>query len=208
MESLAGPDLGGFRLLVDRRGFLASADRRRQRTDVIAVPSGVSFVWDSHGPVVSSRRPRVRGPVYAVEPCRLGDRSHLLLFTPAGQRSWINGVLVAPVSVLEIGDEVVLGYDWGLVVTRFRATPVRRATELEVGRSCPVCRGPIEADTTVLVCDCGTAVHLQGDEVPERERLECALVSSSCTTCRNELPFEAGYAWLPEDLDVDRSVAS
>lgn len=51
----------------------------------------------------------------------------------------------------------------------------------------------------VYACvNCGTALHLQGEETPLETRLECALAVSQCPVCQQQITMAAAYTWTPE----------
>jgi hypothetical protein len=68
-----------------------------------------------------------------------------------------------------------------------------------VGRECPICRLKLVEGVRVYVCpQCKSAMHLQSDETPEEDRLECAASVSCCPACQTKIEMEPGFRTQPE----------
>ncbi len=106
----------------------------------------------------------------------------------------LNGFPVARLAVLDDGDRL----RWGehvVIVERDRVVRVQDVPPESVGKDCPVCRVPFTAGTRVVLCSrCGAAQHLEGKEVPERDRLECARLNPECPLCGEETLLEEDTA--------------
>ena len=124
-----------------------------------------------------------------------------MLIPGEGQTAGVlhNGSEALPVNVLRVGDEIrVNGVD--LFVSRQRGQRVCAASEAQIGQSCPLCRSSITTGQRIYSCACGTALHLEGDEVPEADRLVCAELASTCPTCSQSIEFAQGLEWQPEEV--------
>jgi hypothetical protein len=123
----------------------------------------------------------------------------LLMITSPGSRVRVNGLAAPLVAPLSLGDQIQLDSGGVLHVSRVqRAVPMPPPAEL-IGKPCEVCLVPFTAETRLLVCpSCGAARHMEGEEVPRDERLECAALGA-CIRCESDLPQTDGLAFLPED---------
>ena len=84
---------------------------------------------------------------------------------------------------LRVGDRLNLGPDVALHVTTYQIPELGPPTADRVGKECPVCRIPFEADSRVFTCGtCATQMHLQGEEKPEPGRMSLAGPESIATS--------------------------
>jgi len=132
-----------------------------------------------------------------VEIVRDGSRPLVLLRRGAAESVRVNGLPAAELSVLRLRDEVRIGARDALHLTVWCETRIGPAPEERQGDLCPVCRTPL-AQAPVYQCPCGLFLHLMGDEVPERDRLECARTRSTCSQCEQEIRLVGGYLYEPE----------
>jgi len=138
------------------------------------------------------------GPVFELLAGSGGEQ--LLMLAPPGSSARLNGLPAPLVAPLALGDQVMLDAGSVLHVSRFHSAAARPTPAELVGSPCAVCLTPFTADTQVRVCPiCGSACHLEGESVPEDERLECARLGGACPQCQTELPETDGYAFWPED---------
>ena len=121
------------------------------------------------------------------------------MFTRPGSRVRVNG-LPAPIVVpLSLGDQLGLDPEHLLHVSRMNQTAPVPAPAWLIGKSCEVCLLPFTAESPVVLCSsCGAGRHLQGEEVPTQERLECASLGG-CPNCESESPQTGDLAYVPED---------
>jgi len=132
------------------------------------------------------------------EPIAEGRGKTLLMLNAPGGRSRLNGVPAPLVAPLSIGDQVAIDARTVLHVSRLqRMAPTRPSAEI-VGVRCEVCLLPFSAETLVVLCPfCGNARHMENEDVPEEDRLECASLGP-CPHCNSELPASDGYVYWPE----------
>jgi len=84
-------------------------------------------------------------------------------------------------------------------VTLFNKVTIGPPTENEIGEECRFCRTKIISGKRVYTChSCGRPLHLEEEEKPESERLQCALLCTACPTCETPILREQGYSYLPE----------
>jgi len=194
-QPVADPRTPGFHLFVES---LASGVSTVADLPVLEVPAGVSYLAPAREPLaLVTRKPRT--PAFVFEPLRAGDqeggRARLLLLTPAGLRARLNGSAVPRLALLKVADQLQLDARAVLHVTEYRRAGAVSVTPELVGNPCGVCRLPLTAETTVVVCTCGLPLHLEGPPKPAGERLECALLGCSCGA---EVRLESGHVWEPE----------
>lgn len=130
----------------------------------------------------------------------------LLLVSPPGVSTRVNGLRPPLVALLEPGDQVVVG-DGPLLHAsrRVSAGPVPAPASL-AGRPCAVCLGPIEAEAPIVACHvCASPRHLEGEDVPADERLVCGDLGP-CPECLTERPRESGLAYMPETPETPETL--
>jgi hypothetical protein len=139
----------------------------------------------------------VSAPVF--EPIAGGRGETLLMLNAPGSRARVNGVPAPLVAPLSIGDQVAVDAHSVLHVSRLQSVaPVHPPAGI-VGTTCEICLVPFTAKTLVVRCPyCGNARHMEGEDVPEEDRLVCASFGA-CPHCQAELPASDGYAYWPED---------
>jgi hypothetical protein len=106
----------------------------------------------------------------------------------------------ARVALLSEKDVVQLPQtDRALHVTVFNRVRVGPVSEEFIGRGCLVCRSPFRQGQVVYVCyRCGDPMHLEAEDVPEKQRLRCAAVTSECRSCGSAVVLQEGYTYIPE----------
>ncbi len=125
----------------------------------------------------------------------------LLMVNPAGLPLKVNGRPAPPLSLLKEKDEVSPGPLATVVahVVLHHNPRIGPPDKGEIGKPCLLCNSRIIRDTTLYrCCRCGKALHLEGDDKPEKVRLECARICSECPACRTPIVFETGYRYTPE----------
>jgi hypothetical protein len=158
-----------------------SADAREY--DVLPVPSAPS------SPI---------GEDILLEPVELQRRHYLLMLQDrnADNMARHNGQAALPVTLLRVKDEVRTAAGTFFVSSR-RGQSVFPPQEEHLGIQCPLCSVPIEKDTLLYACGCGTLLHCEDETKPEDQRLECARMLSSCPKCRQPIDFSTGLTWEP-----------
>ena len=151
----------------------------------LAVPTGVSAL-----PL-----PEVIGA--SVELVRGGSRPVLLLRSDRGESVRLNGLPAPALAVLGLRDEVRIGEWVSLHLSVWRDPQIGAAPPDRRAEKCPVCLTAIGAGHTYL-CPCGHLLHLDGEDVPDRDRLECARLVGRCAACDEEIRLQAGYLYEPE----------
>ena len=104
----------------------------------------------------------------------------------------VNGQAAPRVAVLRENDFVQWGPEVTFVVEFVRRLAVGPPPPEFVGRPCPICRVPFEADVATFGCACGTRLHCEASA----DRLQCAQRSRICPSCRKPLVLEANSAKL------------
>ena len=182
--------------------------------DPLVIQSGVNYLVQERGkrPRLLSRAPKRKDGMFALEQVTRNGTPYLLLVSPGERRAWVNGNVVPSIKLLAEGDEVLFDRHGEFVVhvTVFDQVYIGAVPEHEVGRECRFCRTAFVPDARVYIChSCGKALHLEADEKPEEERLQCALLCSVCPSCQAPILKTNGYRSLPEFCKprADRSVA-
>lgn len=159
----------------------------------LPLPAGVCYLrLDGERLVVTEEAPTE--PTVVLEPVRVGTQSRLLLVVPAGRRVRVNGQPVPCVALLGVRDQLQIDAGPILHVTLHHRPQVGPPTADRLGQECPVCRGPLTAETTVYVCSaCGIALHAEGED-----GLDCVNIGSECPACGAAVTMTAGYAYIPE----------
>lgn len=135
------------------------------------------------------------GPLFLAVQSGAGER--LLMVSTTKAAISLNGLPAPLVSVLSLGDQLVLGPDLLVHVSRrIQNEPIATPARL-VGQECEICLLPFTLDSRLVICECGAARHLDGEEVPAEERLECASLGP-CPLCETERPTSGGLAYLPQ----------
>ena len=172
--------------------------------ETLAVPEGVSFLrrQGSIGKIkLLKHKPKSTRDYVVLEPVARDRHLELLLLNPFDLSGRLNGVLVAPISLLGEGDQFQLSSDCVFHVSLFRRPQVEKASGSHVGKVCPICRVPIGDGVLTYVCpSCQARMHCEDDEKPEQDRLECARMTSTCPVCSAAVLFEQGFSYYPEPL--------
>jgi hypothetical protein len=179
-----------FHLLVDPVGETASG-----RPEPIEVPPGVSYLSLAGGrPQLSAAALDDPSQVHVLEPVVQEHRLHLLLLSPAGRRTRLNGHVAPLAAVLQVKDQFQVDDEHVLHVTLYNRPRIGPPAEESLGQECPVCRFPFERQTTVYVChNCGMPVHCEGDG-----GLDCVALGSECPGCHAPIVMKSGYTYYPE----------
>jgi hypothetical protein len=164
---------------IDSHAVLARVIARQDAP--IALEAGRT--WGFTDPDVVGRA----GPVVLMEPVPDGNGSALLVIAqdPGAAEMYTNGCPSLVMEVLRDRDVLRIGDRPAVQVTL--SAEVRTGTpsvEL-ISQPCPICLVPFTSRTTVAVCgQCGAAMHLEGDDVPESDRLRCAALVRECPICK------------------------
>lgn len=123
----------------------------------------------------------------------------LIVVSEPGTGTRLNGLPAPLVAPLSPGDQVAFGPDLLLHVSRrIQMDPIPTPNSL-VGQACEVCLLAFARESRVVICaSCGAARHLESEEVPEEDRLQCALLGP-CPNCGDERPESGGLAFVPEN---------
>jgi hypothetical protein len=178
--------------------FLETPDGESEGLTPIAIPAeGLSYLQASGPPRLVDGRAT---DAALLEPIAMRPSPVLMMLRPAGASVLVNGSPPLPVAVIRPGDRIRLGDGHLLRVARYDPPPVGPPPAGAVGTPCSVCRVPLATDTVVYVCPaCGLAVHCEGpDRGPADERLECALLSSTCVRCGSPVRPEGGWDHGPD----------
>ena len=131
-----------------------------------------------------------------VELVRGGSRPVVLLRNAGDESVRVNGLPAPTLAVLGLRDEVQIGECEPLHLSVWRAPHLGPAPMERRQEKCGVCRCAI-GDGNSYLCSCGLLLHLNGEEVPERDRMECALLVSRCASCDEEIRLKAGFLYEP-----------
>lgn len=163
----------------------------------LVVPPGVSCLTVETADTLALT-PRSVEDAACVEPMlsRPGE-PRLLLASPPGFRSLINGLPAPRLALLSEGDRFQFDAGPSFQVALF-FRPRLGAAPLEVaGMPCPVCTIALAEGERCLVCPCGTPLHAALDESVEGA-LACARMISQCPACQRPVRLEAGYGELSQ----------
>lgn len=144
-------------------------------------------------------RPGVSSPIgkdILLESVEL-QRQQYLLMLQADNVARHNGQTAWPVTLLRVKDEVRTEAGAFFVSSR-RGESVFPPREEHLGIQCPLCTVPIQQDTLLFACSCGTLLHCEDESKPEEQRLECARMLSACPNCHQPIDFSTGLEWEPE----------
>lgn len=120
----------------------------------------------------------------------------LLMITPHGLDTRVNGLPAPRVAILEVADQIQVA-DGVLHVTRFRTACVGPPAPEHLGRKCPICSVEIAADTRVAQHECGAVLHAEEPgSKPEADLLQCA--SFVCTNCDKPVSITTGFTYTPD----------
>ncbi len=181
--------------------------------DPLVVQSGVNYLVQERGkrPRLLSRAPKKREGLFALQQVTQNGTPCLLLLSPGERHAFVNGRIVPSMTFLADKDEVQFDKhgEFLVHVAVFNQIYIGAAPEQEVGRDCRFCRTAFLRGSRVYLCpQCGKALHLEEDEKPEDERLQCAQLCSVCPTCEAPILDTSGYRSLPEFCNprTDRGV--
>lgn len=183
----------GFRLLYEsahETGFRASDEN----PEMLVIDAGVSSValGASGDPeILGADAPAPTGAMFQVEPVEVERHPTLVMLAPRPSPVRVNDTPAPPLSLLVVGDVIQLG-DVLLHISWYQAPQVGPVAEHLVGKPCPVCRTPVDANATAFVHSCGVALHYEPDE----EGLQCALLGD-CASCGQAVSLERGLTYRP-----------
>ena len=171
----------------------------------LPIPSGVSHLSFPAGspahaggpPSPVLRESAQAGAAATLEVLRGGGRPLVLLACAEAVRIRVNGMPAPRVALLGLRDEVRIGNHAPLHLSFWRDPQAGRAPEEMRPQKCPVCLTPLGSGRAYS-CACGHFIHMNGEEVPAEERLECALAVPHCPVCDAEIALAAGYSYEPE----------
>lgn len=167
----------------------------------LAVPAGASYLFAAEdGEPILSNEPRLSPAAMAViEPVSAAAQPQLVLVNQGLSSLRINGQPAPLVALLAEKDQLQLASGGPVLhVTLYHRPRVGPPPEEFLGKECPVCRLALAADTTVYICGCGAAIHLEGEEKSADERLECLKFSPDCPICSSPIVLSRGYSYVPE----------
>ena len=191
------PRTSRFQLFVEELGENV-ARRTVEELPLLDVPAGISHL-DPAADTLEVAHGSPQGPAFVLEPVEASGRRRLLLLAPPGLRARRNGLPVPAVALLDVGDQLQLDARAVLHVTELREGGAVPPPSSLVGQPCGVCRLPLLADTTVVICGCGLPLHLEGPPKPVEDRLQCGLLAGGeCPSCTAPIRPEGGRVWLPE----------
>jgi hypothetical protein len=169
--------------------------------------TGVSYlaVCGDQSPQVLPEPPEADFEVVGrLEALRYQQGHHLAICADPELR--INGRRAAPVAILKVGDQLRIGNQWLLHVSRFVRPHIGPPPSDYVDKECSSCRLPLTADTTIYICpNCGLPYHCEpplpddAAESTQREPLECARLISTCNHCPQPVVFGEHHEFVPSD---------
>jgi hypothetical protein len=172
------------------------------RFAALPLPDGPCWLGAPGGaaerPALEAGDPPPHREALRLEPVLVGRRLRLLASGASALDLRVNGLRPPPLTVLSPRDEIRLAGGAVLHLALFRQPRVEKPGEERAGGLCPVCRTPIVADRPAYFCGCGQLLHLDGEDQPAGERLECARAVNACPDCGLEVRWSAGYEGLPE----------
>lgn len=157
---------------------------------VDAEPELLQFRDAPHSGLPSSRD-------LAFEPLTIDGRASLLMQCPPGLCVRVNGSPAGRLTVVSEGEQVQLLHAV-LHAVKFIDFHTGPPLDQHIGRVCGVCRTPIDKKTRVYLHECGAIYHIEDESTPAGERLECALVAGTCSTCERTISMQSGYRELPD----------
>lgn len=174
--------------------------------DRLEVQPGVRYLVAEKGkqPRLLARRPKRGDDLFLLEHVYQNRVPYLAVARAGKRHALVNGRPAPSLVLLAEKDEVVFNELAGYVahVTVFNDLSVGPPSENEIGKECSFCRTEFDSDTTIYTCHvCGNLLHLEGEEKPEKERLECALLCHACPSCKTPILREQGYSYFPEISD-------
>jgi hypothetical protein len=134
-----------------------------------------------------------------VEAMRGSGGERLVLFTRPGSDLRLNGLPAPIVAPLSLGDQLGIDPENLLHVSRLSQTTPVPAPAWLIGKSCEICLLPFTDESPVVLCStCGAGRHMEGNEVPSEQRLECASLGA-CPNCQGESTTTGDLVYIPED---------
>lgn len=178
--------------------------RTRKKTEErrLEVPAdGLSTLRFSDGadPIVSPVTADGDSSSVTFETLRHENRSYLLALVGHGCRARINAIQAARVNILHAGDVLDVG-DRPLYVALWNRPYIGPPLAETIGAECAHCRCRIVDGPAmrVYVCPaCHGPMHLQGDDVPEQDRLECAKAVAACRHCELPVTLRNNFVFVP-----------
>jgi hypothetical protein len=127
-----------------------------------------------------------------LEPFINSHRQPRILATfPANSRPHLNGEPAPRIVVLRAGDQIQWEEGVAFQVAIYNRPHLGPPPPALVNKPCPVCRVPLAAMSTCILCSCGVALHCEADE---ESGLQCAQLRRSCPVCTRPLALTEGYA--------------
>ena len=159
-------------------------------------PRGCALTLDANGescviPLPASGLSGTDAACVVLEPIEVDRQPALVLAVPPGERVRVNGLSAPPLGMLAVGDVLQVG-DRLFHVSWFRAPVIGPPPEALIGVRCNVCFTPVTLESTVLVHDCGSPLHIE----PGADQLRCALLGD-CADCGRPVVFESGLDYRP-----------
>ncbi|MDP6446771.1 MAG: hypothetical protein QGG36_09655 [Pirellulaceae bacterium] len=200
VDWLSAPDADATRSSAETTESGEESGECGEEADYLSVPSGVSYLIGPNGerPRVANSAGRNKRRAVLLEP--LVDARPPAMVVIAGDLAdvRVNGLRIPSWGMVHEKDQLQIG-DYVLHVTLFNRTSIGPVHERHVGKECPVCRVHFESNTRVFSCPtCSGPLHLQGEETPEKDRLECALAVTDCPACQTRIEMTDGFSYEPE----------
>lgn len=153
---------------------------------------------DSEPPVLLVEPAGAESERIVLAPVQYENQSFLVMLSPYGRAPRLNGQPAPQLALLRVRDQLQINDRFVLHVSLLNRPHLGRPREQEVGTDCPYCRVPFVADTTVYVCPiCDKAMHCEGPEKPEEDRLECARLTTECRHCNQPVNMKEGFVYVP-----------
>jgi hypothetical protein len=176
---------------------------QQRSPDWIELPAGrVSYLGIDldQPPCVFEEIPATHRLAGVLEPIRQDNQRFLLLVSPPGHESRVNGIPAPRAAALQIRDQIRLNEDFILHVSIYERPYVGPPQDVHMDVECPLCRIRIAAGTSgVCECpNCGAVLHCEGPEKSADERLECGRLTAECPRCGQPIKLKPGFAYVPQ----------
>jgi len=121
-----------------------------------------------------------------------GPAPRLLVVSPPGHTTRINGMPAPRVSLLSVNDRVQFDESPTFHVAIYHRPVIGCVPPELVGARCPVCTIPLTALDQCLVCSCGAALHASVEAQPGTT-LDCAGLATECPRCQQKVRLVPCY---------------
>ncbi len=179
----------------------ATEPRGEQNYSWLCMPTGdVAYLAvDNAGlPTLQPDKPDAAGDSIGLAAVQFENQSFLAMLTSGELAPRVNGQPAPPLTLLRVRDQVQVTERNVLHVSILNRPFIGRPRDEEIGTECPFCRIPFTADTTIYICPfCDKAMHCEGTDKPEEDRLECARLTTECRHCNQPVNMKEGYVYVP-----------